>query len=51
MLGPLGVPVTDAVEALTDARDLAALATQLSNPNPRVGCILTAPDGRVIGIG
>ncbi|MDO9030974.1 MAG: bifunctional diaminohydroxyphosphoribosylaminopyrimidine deaminase/5-amino-6-(5-phosphoribosylamino)uracil reductase RibD [Hydrogenophaga sp.] len=51
MLGPLGVPVTDAVEALTDARDLAALATQLSNPNPRVGCILTAPDGRVIGQG
>ncbi|WP_304921909.1 bifunctional diaminohydroxyphosphoribosylaminopyrimidine deaminase/5-amino-6-(5-phosphoribosylamino)uracil reductase RibD [Hydrogenophaga sp.] len=43
--------MTDAVEALTDARDLAALATQLSNPNPRVGCILTAPDGRVIGQG
>ena len=54
MLGPLGVTTTDAVDAvdaLTDARDLAALATQLSNPNPRVGCILTAPDGRVIGQG
>ncbi|MBP3980386.1 bifunctional diaminohydroxyphosphoribosylaminopyrimidine deaminase/5-amino-6-(5-phosphoribosylamino)uracil reductase RibD [Acidovorax sp. JG5] len=30
---------------------LAAQALFLSNPNPRVGCVLVAPDGRVIGQG
>ena len=29
----------------------AANAVGLSEPNPRVGCVLTAADGRVIGIG
>lgn len=29
----------------------AQLATNLSNPNPRVGCIITAPDGTIIGQG
>ena len=30
---------------------LARQALFLSNPNPRVGCVLVAPDGRVIGQG
>jgi len=30
---------------------LAASAIGLSDPNPRVGCVITAPDGRVIGCG
>ncbi len=33
------------------ALDLATSSLQLSNPNPRVGCVLTAADGRVIGQG
>ncbi|MGV3726787.1 bifunctional diaminohydroxyphosphoribosylaminopyrimidine deaminase/5-amino-6-(5-phosphoribosylamino)uracil reductase RibD [Hydrogenophaga sp.] len=33
------------------AVDLAQSALTLSNPNPRVGCVITAPDGREIGIG
>ncbi len=33
------------------ALGLAAQALFLSNPNPRVGCVLVAPDGRVIGRG
>lgn len=40
------------VEALMrEALELATRAIGLSEPNPRVGCILTAPDGRVIGRG
>lgn len=34
-------------QALLQAR----LALFLSNPNPRVGCVLTAPDGSVLGLG
>jgi pyrimidine deaminase RibD-like protein len=34
-----------------DALALAQLAIGLSEPNPRVGCVITAPDGRVIGRG
>ena len=34
-----------------DALSLAQLAIGLSEPNPRVGCVITAPDGRVIGRG
>ena len=36
---------------MTQALGLAAQALFLSNPNPRVGCVLVAPDGRVIGQG
>jgi diaminohydroxyphosphoribosylaminopyrimidine deaminase/5-amino-6-(5-phosphoribosylamino)uracil reductase len=34
-----------------EALELAALAIGLSEPNPRVGCVITAPDGRVLGRG
>src|SRR5258706_6641192 len=34
-----------------DALALAEQAIGLSEPNPRVGCVVTAPDGRVIGRG
>ena len=33
------------------ALDLAARATGLAEPNPRVGCVLTGPDGQQIGQG
>ena len=36
---------------LATALDLAEQALFLSNPNPRVGCVLVASDGRVIGEG
>ena len=36
---------------MSRAVDLAQSALTLSNPNPRVGCVITAPDGREIGIG
>ncbi|MEO8280604.1 MAG: bifunctional diaminohydroxyphosphoribosylaminopyrimidine deaminase/5-amino-6-(5-phosphoribosylamino)uracil reductase RibD [Ideonella sp.] len=36
---------------MREALDLAAHAIGLSDPNPRVGCVLTAPDGRTIGRG
>ena len=36
---------------MNQALGLAAQALFLSNPNPRVGCVLVAPDGRVIGRG
>lgn len=41
------VPLAGMVETLSQARH----SLDLSNPNPRVGCILTAPDGQVIGQG
>jgi len=37
--------------ALGGVIPIAAKSLRLSNPNPHVGCILTAPDGRVIGEG
>jgi len=37
--------------AMARALELARLALRLSNPNPRVGCVLVAPDGRTIGEG
>ena len=37
--------------AMAEALDLAAQAIGLTEPNPRVGCVLTAPDGQVIGRG
>ena len=36
---------------MQEALRLAALAIGLSEPNPRVGCVIVAPDGRVIGRG
>ena len=36
---------------MREALALAALAIGLSEPNPRVGCVLTDCDGRVIGTG
>ena len=36
---------------MTLALALAQEALSLSNPNPRVGCVILAPDGRVIGQG
>ena len=36
---------------MTRALGLAAQALFLSNPNPRVGCVITAPDGQVLGEG
>ena len=35
----------------TQALELATQALCLSNPNPRVGCVITTPDGRVLGRG
>ena len=35
----------------TQALELATQALCLSNPNPRVGCVITAPDGRILGQG
>jgi diaminohydroxyphosphoribosylaminopyrimidine deaminase/5-amino-6-(5-phosphoribosylamino)uracil reductase len=36
---------------LAKAQTLAARALRSSNPNPRVGCTIASPDGRVIGEG
>lgn len=36
---------------LQAALEASRLSLTLSNPNPRVGCVLTAQDGRVIGTG
>jgi pyrimidine deaminase RibD-like protein len=36
---------------MTRALGLAAQALFLSNPNPRVGCVITAPNGQVLGEG
>ncbi len=33
------------------ALELATQALCLSNPNPRVGCVITTPDGRILGQG
>lgn len=38
-------------EAMQCALELATQALFLSNPNPRVGCVLTTPNGEVIGQG
>ncbi len=37
--------------AMRDALELAAQAIGLCDPNPRVGCVILASDGRVIGRG
>lgn len=36
---------------MTEALGLAAQALFVSNPNPRVGCVIMAPDGRILGRG
>lgn len=36
---------------IDQALGLAAQALFLSSPNPRVGCVITAPDGRLLGQG
>ena len=36
---------------MQEALDLATLAIGVSEPNPRVGCLIVGPDGRVIGRG
>src|SRR3954470_13316159 len=38
-------------DPMHEALQLAALAVGLCEPNPRVGCVIVAPDGRVIGRG
>jgi len=42
---------TSFVTPLHEALALAHGAIGLSEPNPRVGCVITAPDGRVLGRG
>lgn len=47
--------VSGAVSTITSpiqqALGLAAQALFLSNPNPRVGCVITSPDGQLLGEG
>jgi len=45
------MPVPDTSAALQRALSLAAQAIGLSDPNPRVGCVILAPDGRELGAG
>jgi diaminohydroxyphosphoribosylaminopyrimidine deaminase / 5-amino-6-(5-phosphoribosylamino)uracil reductase len=45
------MPVLDTTVALQRALALAAQAIGLSDPNPRVGCVILAPDGRELGSG
>ena len=39
------------MEHFTQALQLAQQAMPLSNPNPRVGCVIVSADGRIIGRG
>ncbi len=43
--------MTDVGARMSRAVDLSQAALTLSNPNPRVGCVITTADGREIGIG
>ncbi|HEV6968568.1 bifunctional diaminohydroxyphosphoribosylaminopyrimidine deaminase/5-amino-6-(5-phosphoribosylamino)uracil reductase RibD [Roseateles sp.] len=45
------MPLPDIPAALGQALSLAAQAIGLSDPNPRVGCVILAPDGRTLGAG
>lgn len=38
-------------QAIEAALALAAQGLRLTNPNPRVGCVITSPDGQVLGQG
>lgn len=53
MLGPLKEVMRKegVAEGLRSATQLAYNSLCLSNPNPRVGCVILAPDGREIGRG
>ena len=42
---------TTDLSPLQRALDLARQALWLTSPNPRVGCVITAPDGQVLGQG
>ncbi|KRC23794.1 bifunctional diaminohydroxyphosphoribosylaminopyrimidine deaminase/5-amino-6-(5-phosphoribosylamino)uracil reductase RibD [Acidovorax sp. Root217] len=42
---------TSSEQHTTKALELATQALCLSNPNPRVGCVITTPDGQVLGQG
>ena len=44
-------PVSGIVDDMGRGLVLAQQALRLSNPNPRVGCVITSADGRVIGQG
>src|SRR4051812_7132535 len=50
MTHPLPEPPTS-LSPMQEALALAAQSIGLSDPNPRVGCVITTPDGRVIGRG
>lgn len=43
--------MADSLEPLRQAQELACGALTRSNPNPRVGCVIVAVDGREIGQG
>ena len=43
--------MTTTAHFISQALGLAAQALFLSNPNPRVGCVIATPDGRVLGQG
>lgn len=45
------MPLSDHSSALREALALAQQAIGLSDPNPRVGCVLLSPDGRTLGAG
>ena len=40
-----------ALPHMTQALELAAQALTLSNPNPRVGCVIASPGGQLLGCG
>lgn len=47
----IGGTADEAIQRLADAAAVAARALHISNPNPRVGCVITVEHGRVIGAG
>jgi len=51
MTGIEGAPTAAAVEAAMRAAIAAAASTPRTLPNPRVGCVLLAPDGTTVGTG
>jgi diaminohydroxyphosphoribosylaminopyrimidine deaminase/5-amino-6-(5-phosphoribosylamino)uracil reductase len=44
-------PINKAMDNVTRALQGAGRSLRLTSPNPRVGCVLTTPDNRVIGEG
>ncbi len=45
------LPIQNQIQPMQEALALAAQALWLTSPNPRVGCVITAPDGAVLGQG